>query len=108
MFILNSTIMATIKTVLRPYKNNEGKQQITIRVSHQGKTCYHPTGEYILAKYFSTKEGKAKSTLIGWVQINSRLDNLVDTYKQKLNELLVSGHSFTADDITISTDLAIN
>ena len=25
MFILNSTIMATIKTVLRPYKNNEGK-----------------------------------------------------------------------------------
>ena len=47
--------MATIKTVLRPYKNNEGKQQITIRVSHQGKTCFHPTGEYILAKYFSTK-----------------------------------------------------
>ena len=37
--------MATIKTVLRPYKNNEGKQKITIRVSHQGKTCYHPTGE---------------------------------------------------------------
>ena len=68
--------MATIKTVLRPYKNNEGKQQITIRVSHQGKTCYHPTGEYILAKYFSTKEGKAKATLSGWIQINTRLDNI--------------------------------
>jgi hypothetical protein len=107
MFILNSTIMATIKTVLRPYKNNEGKQQITIRVSHQGKTCFHPTGEYILAKYFSTKEGKAKSTLSGWIQINTRLDNLVNTYKQKLNELLVSGQVFTAEDITIATDTAI-
>ena len=91
MFILNSIIMATIKTVLRSYKNKEGKQQITIRVSHKGKTSFHPTGEYILAKYFSTKEGKAKSTLSGWIQINTRLDNLVDTYKQKLNELLVSG-----------------
>ena len=99
--------MATIKTVLRPYKNNEGKQQITIRVSHQGKTCFHPTGEYILAKYFSTKEGKAKSTLSGWIQINTRLDNLVNTYKQKLNELLVSGQVFTAEDITIATDTAI-
>ena len=99
--------MATIKTVLRPYKNNEGKQQITIRVSHQGKTCFHPTGEYILAKYFSTKEGKAKSTLSGWIQINTRLDNLVDTYKQKLNELLVSGQAFTVEDITIATDTAI-
>ena len=107
MFILNSTIMATIKTVLRPYKNNEGKQQITIRVSHQGKTCYHPTGEYILAKYFSTKEGKAKSTLSGWIQINTRLDNLVNSYKQKLNELLVSGQAFTVEDITIATDTAI-
>ena len=76
MFILNSTIMATIKTVLRPYKNNEGKQQITIRVSHQGKTCYHSTGEYILVKYFSTKEGIAKATLSGWIQINTRLDNI--------------------------------
>ena len=99
--------MATIKTVLRPYKNNEGKQQITIRVSHKGKTCYHPTGEYILAKYFSTKEGKVKSTLSGWIQINTRLDNLVDTYKQKLNELLVSGQAFTVEDITIATDTAI-
>ena len=99
--------MATIKTVLRPYKNNEGKQQITIRVSHQGKTCYHPTGEYILAKYFSTKEGIAKPTLSGWIKINNRLDKLVDTYKQKLNELLVSGQAFTADDITIATDTAI-
>ena len=99
--------MATIKTVLRPYKNNEGKQQITIRVSHQGKTCYHPTGEYILAKYFSTKEGKAKSTLSGWPKINTRLDNLVDPYRQKLNELLVSGQVFTVDDITIATDTAI-
>jgi len=49
--------MATIKTVLRPYKNDEGKQQITIRVSNRGKTCYHPTGEYILAKYISTYFG---------------------------------------------------
>ena len=32
--------MATIKTVLRPYKNNEGKQQITIRVSHKGVNVY--------------------------------------------------------------------
>ena len=83
--------MATIKTVLRPYKNNEGKQQNTIRVSHQGKNCFHPTGEYILAKYFSNKESKAKPTLSGWIEINNRLDKLVDTYKQKLNELLVSG-----------------
>ena len=71
--------MATIKTVLRPYKNNEGTHQITIRVSHHGKTCYHPTGAYILDKYFSTKEGKAKATLSGWIQINTRLDNLVET-----------------------------
>ena len=99
--------MATIKTVLRPYKNNEGKQQITIRVSHKGKTRFHPTGEYILAKYFSAKEGKAKSTLSGWIQINTRLDNLVDTYRQKLNDLLVSGQAFTVDDITIATDTAI-
>ena len=52
--------MATIKTVLRPYKNNEGKQQITIRVSHKGKTCFHPTGEYILAKYYNLKEIASK------------------------------------------------
>ena len=76
MFILNSIIMATIKTVTsRPYKNNEGKQQIAIRVSHKGKTSFHPTGEYAQAKYFSTKEGKVKSTLSGWIQINTRLDN---------------------------------
>jgi hypothetical protein len=67
--------MATIKTVLRPYKNYKNK---------------------------------AKSTLSGWIQINTRLDNLVDTNKPKLNELFVSDYSFAADDITIVTDAAIS
>ena len=64
MFILNSTIMATIKTVLRPYKNNDGKQQITIRVSHLGKTCYHPTGEYILTSLSSLSQSSMESAII--------------------------------------------
>ena len=82
--------------------NNRSLFEYLIKVKLQS-----PNRFYILAKYFSTKEGKAKSTLSGWIQINTRLDNLVDTYKQKLNELLVSGQAFTVDDITIATDTAI-
>lgn len=76
--------MPSIKVIQRGYIKKDNSQQIVVRVSHKGKTKYVPTGFNIQPKFF--KNEKVKHGTIKWVEINTRINTIVeDVWKNIYN-----------------------
>ncbi|MFN1835509.1 site-specific integrase [Balneola sp. MJW-20] len=89
--------MAIIKAVLSKHPKKDGRQLISIRISHKGKNRYVNTGYSVHPKYF--KKQKVSESHPNWMEINNYLDNELMKYRKRNYELIHARVDYNVDDI---------
>ena len=92
--------MATVKAVLRPYKNASGEQAIYIRVSHKGKTKYSSVGITVKPQYWNSKKGQIRENdYYDANSINKVINDKLKSVRDELYSIKARGDIVTTEKI---------
>jgi len=90
--------MPTVKAVLRPRKDSEGKQSIFIRISDAGKTRYVSTGLKIKPKFWNPRKREVRENdFFDAAHLNKIISDKVKAIKDESYQLQADNQNVNAD-----------
>lgn len=94
------TSQATINLVLNKQRiNKQGLMPVVLRVAWAKKRATKQTGIYVDEKQWDSKSQQIRTVVENYGTLNQRLFEIKSEAIRRLNALVASGRSYTADDI---------